>query len=449
VTTQNTRGSIISRPGIVTVAGITDTAATILSKIRTAWRQIARVVHAVTSVVTPLGWTLIATVAVTLIGGYWFSWVELVVVGWTISTLIACAGFWLLGTAGHQVHMRLPLHRVVVGERASVEIVVSNPTRRRLPGIRIEVPVGSGIAELMSPGLSSRETFDDLFVIPTSRREVIQLGPVRTVRTDPIGILRREFVWADVLQLFVHPVTIAMPTTSSGFVRDLEGTATRDLTSSDISFHAIREYCSGDERRNIHWRSTAKTGTYMVRQFEESRRSHLMVALSCANSHYANGDEFELAVSVAGSISVRALRDTRSLSVVTNASKFAAWRDINARRQRGAPRAVHMLNTRGRAHLMDDLSRIDRSPYAQSLPDLARLAADSVLGISVAFLVCGSPLSATELRSASAYFPAGVAVIAVVCEPNASPTVRCVSEMNVMRIGYLEDLQKSLARLAR
>ena len=51
----------------------------------------------------------------------------------------------------------------------------------------------------------------------------------------------------------------------------------------------------GDERRYIHWKSTAKTGRYMVRQFEETRRSHLVVALSLAATDYATDEEFELA----------------------------------------------------------------------------------------------------------------------------------------------------------
>ncbi|MFA9277586.1 MAG: DUF58 domain-containing protein, partial [Rhodoluna sp.] len=106
---------------------------------------------------------------------------------------------------------------------------------------------------------------------------------------------------------------------STGFVRDLEGNPTRDLTDSDLSFHALREYVPGDDRRNIHWKSTAKTGQFMVRQFEQTRRSHLMIALDTEPEVFATDEEFELAVSAAASLGVRAIRDTRDLSVLVSA----------------------------------------------------------------------------------------------------------------------------------
>ena len=45
----------------------------------------------------------------------------------------------------------------------------------------------------------------DVFVVPPPRRGFVPIGPVRTVRADPIGLLRREVVWAESLDLFVHP----------------------------------------------------------------------------------------------------------------------------------------------------------------------------------------------------------------------------------------------------
>jgi len=52
----------------------------------------------------------------------------------------------------------------------------------------------------------------------------------------------------------------------------------------------------GDEATQ-HWKSTAKTGSYMVRQYERHGASHLLVALSLVDFDYATAEEFELAVS--------------------------------------------------------------------------------------------------------------------------------------------------------
>lgn len=304
----------------------------------------------------------------------------------------------------------------------------------------VEVPVGEGLIVFNVPGLVAGARFDDTFVVPTTRRGVIEVGPVRTVRQDPIGLVRREYIWEKTVELFVHPKIISIPSTSTGFFRDLEGTPSRELTSSDVAFHALREYVPGDERRYIHWKSTAKTGVHMVRQFEQTKRSHLMVSLSLASADYASDAEFELAVSVAGSLGVRAIRDARTVSVVASEStpEFAKRRLL----------AVKSLDTLTRARLLDDLCRLEVSSTALGVIDLARVSAGDVSGISVAFLVCGSTVTPTQLRAASVMFPVGVSVVAVVCDIDAAPRLRRITELTVLTIGYLDDLKKSLARSA-
>jgi uncharacterized protein (DUF58 family) len=225
---------------------------------------------------------------------------------------------------------------------------------------------------------------------------------------------------------------------STGFVRDLEGAPTRDLTASDVAFHALREYLPGDERRNIHWKSTAKTGSYMVRQFEETRRSHLLVALSLSAADYATEDEFELAVSATGSLGVRALKDSRTVSVVAS----ALTPDFAKR----AVHSVRRVSTVNRGRLLDDLSGVETAQTALRVTELARVAAEDAAGTSIAFLICGSTVTAAQLRAASLHFPLGVDVVAVVCDAGAAPTLRRVTELNVLTIGFLEDLQKSLAK---
>ena len=39
-----------------------------------------------------------------------------------------------------------------------------------------------------------------------------------------------------------------MNASTVGFIRDIEGATTQDLSSADVSFHALREYVPGDDR---------------------------------------------------------------------------------------------------------------------------------------------------------------------------------------------------------
>ncbi len=392
------------------------------------------------AVVTPLGGVMLLVVPVALGFGYGFSLVELVALGWAGLVLIVIAAVYLVGRSAFVIELRVPHTRVVVGEPASGVIDVTNPTRRRLLSVKVEIPVGPGLAELALPSLARGARFEHEFAVPTVRRGVIPVGPVRTIRADPIGLVRRELIWTGSAEMFIHPRTISIPSTSTGFIRDLEGNPTRDLSNSDVSFHALREYVPGDERRYIHWKSTAKTGTYMVRQFEETRRSHLVIALSLATANYTTQEEFEMAVSVAGSLGARAIRDARTVSVVVSerTPEFAKRKVL----------AVRHLDTLSRTRLLDDLALVDHSESAIGITDVARVTADEVTGISVAFLVCGSLTTISELRAASIKFPAGVEVVAVVCDPETVPGLRRVAGLSVLTIGYLEDLQKSLARAA-
>jgi uncharacterized protein (DUF58 family) len=406
------------------------------------WREVRvgtlRAARAIRSVVTPLGWSMLALTVLAFGAGYLAGWDEAVPVAWAGLVVLAVASLFLLGGHARRVVLELPHPRVVVGQTAAGRITERNPTGHRLLGATVEVPVGDRFLELALPALAPRGEEEQSFPIPAERRGVVTIGPVRSVRADPLGLVRREHLWDTSVELFVHPRTVPIASTSTGFVRDLEGQATRDLTASDVAFHALREYQPGDDRRYIHWKSTAKQGVHMVREFEQTRRSHLLVALSLASADYENEEQFELAVSVAGSLGVRALRDARTVSVVASGAtpEFAKRKVLSVRR----------LSTLTPVRLLDDLARVEMADSALSLVDLARVAADQVAGTSVAFLVFGSPPAPAQLRAASASFPAGVEVVAVVCDPGFTPALRRVAGLTVLTIGFLDDLQKALAR---
>ena len=294
--------------------------------------------------------------------------------------------------------------------------------------------------ERVLPRLARGSAFDEQFAIPTDRRGIVSIGPARTVRADPIGLMRREIVWSETAELRVHPRTVSISALSTGFIRDLEGFPTRDLTSSDIAFHALREYVPGDDRRYIHWRSSAKTGTFMVRQFEETRRSRLMILLDLEPGAYVDDAEFELAVGAAASVGARAIRDARSVSFVVSGPRSASGSRLGG--------AMRELPTVSRDRLVDALCVIEREPRAALLPDVIRSAVETLHGISLAVLVTGTARGVAPLRSAASRVPAGVEVLAVQCSPEGEATARTVAGLTVFDIGYLEDLRAMLARTA-
>ncbi|MFT4214384.1 MAG: DUF58 domain-containing protein [Microbacterium sp.] len=388
--------------------------------------------------IRPAGTLVIATMTLGLAAGLVFGWVEAIVAGAIALVLMILSLPFLLHARAYEVGLALGHERVVAGSPAEAIVTVRNSGRRTaLPG-RIDVPVGSGLVEfgvpLLRPDASSQQTLE----LPPQPRGIVRIGPATTVRTDPLGLLRREHAFEDVHDLYVHPRTVSVPSTSAGLIRDLDGAPTRRLVDADMSFHAIREYAPGDSRRQVHWKSTAKTGRLMVRQYEESRRSRMAVVLGLADSEYAGADEFEMAVSAAASLSLRAVRDARDLDIIVGAEiprvvrgRLRAIRHIGA----GAPRVV-----------LDGFSGVDLLANTMPLADVCRLAAEANEHLSIAVVITGSRVGLARLRQAALAFPADAALIAVVCDERAHPRTQVVGPLTVVTIGALEDLAGLLLR---
>ncbi len=337
--------------------------------------------------------------------------------------VVAAAAFWV-GRSPYRVAVDLAQRRVVVGERAVGSIEVVNDSSRAVLPAEIELPVGDATARFALPRLAAGAAHEDLFVVPTRRRGVVRLGPLRSVRADPLGVGRREVRWTEPIDLFVHPRTVRLTGTSAGFISDLEGRVTQNLSPSDIAFHALREYVAGDDRRHVHWKSTARTGSLMVRQYEETRRSHLAVGLSTGTEAYGDDpEEFELAVSVAGSVGLLALSQERDLTVLTEQS---------------------VIETRTAGRMLDGLTRVQPVGRASDVATLAAQLASTAPSASIAVLVLGSQTSPSQINAAAVRLPGAVAVVAVRCEVGAATSRRVIGGVNVLTVGALEDLPAAL-----
>jgi len=407
-----------------------------------AWRALVSVTAGAAGwtarTVRPAGAVVVLAATVGLGLGAIFGWVEWMVAGAAALVLLLVSIPFLFGTRSYEVDLSLAHERVVAGDDIAGEVVVRNHGRRlALPG-RIDIPVGSGLVEFGVPLLRPGHTVSQPLDIPGLRRGVVPVGPATTVRSDPVGLLRREHAFADVHEVFVHPRTVPLPSTSAGLIRDLEGSATRRLVDADMSFHAIRPYASGDSRRHIHWKSTAKTGTLMVRQYEESRRSRMAIVLGVAEYEYLDADEFELAVSCAASLGLRAVRDARDVSIVTSTEI--------PRVVRGRLRTIRHLPAMAPRPLLDGFSGVSRFENTMPITDVCRLTAESGERLSIAFVVVGSSVPLVRLQQAALAFAADTAVIAVVCDERAHPRMQTLSGISVMTVGTLDDLSGLLVR---
>ncbi len=391
-------------------------------------RPFTRPLRVVVGWVTGLGAVvLVGTFLALAIAAMW-GWLEFLTIAAIGAAALALAASFLVGRMAYEASLDLALTRVVVGERAVGGIELRNPTKRALLPALVELPVGKGLASFAIPRLGPGQSHDDVFTIPTHRRAVLPVGPITAVRGDPLGLLARVVTWTDPVDLYVHPRTVSLVGSSSGFLQDLEGLPSKDLSNSDIAFHALREYVPGDDRRHVHWKSTARTGKLMVRQFEETRRSHLAISLSLNGEEYETEDQFELGVSVAGSLGLQALKEDKQLSVLVQGAQ---------------------LPTRSGKQFLDSLSGLENTAANRgTLADLALRTGTAVPDASVAVIVCGGAVTPAEIRVAATHIPQGVLVVAIYCTPDAPLTRRTIGDIIVLTLGDLRDLPHAMRRIA-
>lgn len=380
------------------------------------------------AIVSTLGWIVLGAGALLLAAGLVLQWIELIVLGLTALAAMAVAVPFTLGRSAYDVSLELQPRRVRVGDRAHGRVEVRAMGDRRSVPTRLEVPIGADQAEFGVPALEPGERHDTLIAVPTSRRAIVPAGPVRSVRGDALGLLRRTVRWTERIELFIHPRTVALESSAAGVVRDLEGIASTRLTDHDLAFHALRPYESGDDRRNIHWRTSARTGVLMVRQFEETRRSRLTVVLVLDAEQYASDDEFELAVSIFASIVQQLLRDGIEVDAVTERGRVPTGS------------LVAMLDA------CSGLERTEpsRSPARESQRERVARVTRRLAPPTVVALIGGSALEAPDVQRTRGLFARDVAVAAFRAELGAAAGVRTVGDAGIATLGELGELPRLL-----
>ena len=369
--------------------------------------------------VTTTGWAVITLVIVGLALAVTFQWVEALACALAGVVALVLAAMRVAWRPPHVVSIRVPNERIVAGQTAVGEISVRNERARSVRSGIIELPIGTGTGEFVVPPLGAHETWDEMFLISSRHRGLINVGPARAVRSDALGLLRRVRMWDEPVLLHVHPRTVRVPFDATGFQLDVEGVATGKLSSSDVSFHALRDYEPGDDRRAVHWQSTARLGKLIVRQYEETHRSHHVIVLDTSRDAWDH-DAFETAVSVAGSLGLANLRESRPVSLTTT----EGW----------LPSGVAM-------RMLDALSEVK----ARSFGDLSRRVREAVAqrpGVSALTLIVGPNVTDIEAAHLARLAPIDVPVSIIRIGAEGVRARRDLGRGVLLDCSTLDDLQR-------
>ena len=188
------------------------------------------------------------------------------------------------------------------------------------------------VKEARVPDLNPQQANDLAIELTPLRRGVVRFTGVTFARPDPMGIYRALRRQALPQSLLVLPKRYAIPPIAlPGSMKYQQGgVAMASHIGQSEEFVSLREYRRGDPPRHIHWRSWARIGKPIVKEFEDEFfvRHALVLDTFTTRPH---SDAFEEAVSVAASFACTVLTQESLLDLLfvgPEAYCFTAGRGI-------------------------------------------------------------------------------------------------------------------------
>ncbi len=284
--------------------------------------------------ITPAGFGVLAGVVVTGTAAGVLRFPELAVLAAGGAVALLCAGALVSRQPTFTVEIEVTPVRVGRGEPAIASVTVRNTGNRTVTGpVRLRLPyqTGSGpasepaggasggtggrtanVAEAEVRSLRPRAQRMIAVTLPTARRGVLRVGPAELVSSDPFGLFARTQQQGGPAAVHVYPVVeplAPLPSTRAGRP---DGLPVDSASQGGVTFHRLREYVPGDDPRHVHWRSSARTGTLLVRQYVDPAEPATTVLLDTRRRAYPPGDPglaaFDAAVDAAASVLLASAR---------------------------------------------------------------------------------------------------------------------------------------------
>jgi uncharacterized protein (DUF58 family) len=263
--------------------------------------------------VKPRGIGVVAAAVVLLGLGFRFGYPDLALLGAAAAiAVLTGAGFAFWRPRLH-VERRADPDRVARGDPAQMTLTVHNTSRLRAASLLAADRCGG--TDIPVPLLRLRPGRDTTvgYPVPTHRRGVVPVGPLRITRGDPLGLIALGRAYGDITKVWVHPRIHLLRAVPAGMARSLDGRIDK-VPHGTITFDSLREYVVGDELRRVHWRSSAKAGELMVREQLDTSEPTIVVLLddrAAAHPEVRDGTaaSFEDACEAAASIVAAAVRE--------------------------------------------------------------------------------------------------------------------------------------------
>ena len=255
---------------------------------------------------TNAGKTFLGLGALTLALGVIFGYRTLSALGIALLVAVVIGRIWIVRRPRVDAYRTVVPARVRAGRPARSDLTITNSGRRRTSGGIALEQFGETQLPIEVPSLEPSESATITTDLPTDQRGVFRVGPLDVTRADPFGLVRSGEPDEGVTKLWVHPVVHQLEPFPRGIARDLEGPESGEALEGGVTFHTLRDYVRGDDLRQIHWRSSARSNKLMVRHNVDTNQPRSLVLLDTRAVVYS-AEGFEDAVRAAASIIVASM----------------------------------------------------------------------------------------------------------------------------------------------
>lgn len=232
--------------------------------------------------------------------------------------IVACSFLYRHRLGALEVRRLVPL-RARAGDEARIALSVTNRSRRSVPAFRVEdgfAPFGSIAVACERLGPDARGEIE--LTRRPMRRGVFDAGSAKLSSGAPFGFVRSTRVTSVSSPIVVVPRWVELRSfpilEPSSYPADVLHERAR--VGAGEEFLGVREYRPGDSPRAVHWRTTARVGRLMVREYEEQPSARVGIVLAGADHGTAPASSFEALVSAAASIALYAIATGHPVELV-------------------------------------------------------------------------------------------------------------------------------------
>lgn len=220
------------------------------------------------------------------------------------------------------VHRSRDTRRVVEGDHVWVGLRVEPSSRIPLPVVVVRDRIGR-LGEREVELRRESGVYRGVYHLQRVPRGRYGFEPMRICISDPWGLAATSIEVVERGVLVVQPRLVALERLFSEDGSALAaGSRSAIRARSGFDVHGVRHHEPGESLRTVHWPSTARVGTLMVKEFEDTARDEIAVLLDGdeAGAVGAPPDSaFDAAVRAAGSILLAHVRRRRRAVLVVNA----------------------------------------------------------------------------------------------------------------------------------